>query len=200
MKIFKVQQHTPEWLALRLGKPTSSNFDKILTADGKPSKQATKYMYKLAGERLAGQQEEEYTNAHIRRGIALESEARALYGFIKEAVAPCGFYMDDWGRYGASPDGFVGDMGLVEIKCPSMAVHISYLVGNKLPVDYFQQVQGQLLVTGCKWVDFISYYPGIPPLLIRVKRDEAFIEKMQNALNDFCIELDNLTAELKKRG
>lgn len=193
-----MEQGSLEWMQARAGKPSASNFDKLVTMKGELSKQAQKYMYQLAGETLAGCKEEGYTNANMQRGIELEQSAREYYELINEvSVEEVGFCMDEKSRYGASPDGLVGEEGLLEIKCPTMAVHIEYLVNGKLPSTYFQQVQGQLLVTGRKWCDFMSYYPDIRPFIVRVERDEEFIKKLETALNEFCDELEKLVEKIK---
>jgi len=193
-------QGSPEWDKARLGIPTSSNFDKLITTKGEPSKQRTKYMYSLAAERISGIKEETYKNSTMQRGIEMEEQARAFYelttGNTANVVGLC--YPDKKKLYACSPDGLIGKDGLVEIKCPTSPVHIGYLLDGKLPSDYIQQVQGQLLVTGYKWVDFFSFYPDIKPLIIRVMPDEGFLKALKIELEVFCKELDELTERIKK--
>lgn len=198
-------QGSPEWFEARLGIPTASNFDKIITTNGAKSKQAEKYMYQLAVERVTGQSEDAYSNAKMQRGQELEAEARSLYEMLRghkiEQVGVC--FPDEKRRFGASPDGVVDKDGLAQIKCPMAYAAVGYLLDPKLPTDYIQQVQGELLVTGRKWSDFISYYPGGPrgsikPLIVRVERDEVFIKLLRNALEDFCAELDSLTERIRQ--
>lgn len=190
MKILDCVQMSPEWFKARLGLPTASNFDQIITTKCEPSKQALKYMYKLAGERVSGTCEESYTNAAMQRGIDLEPEAIAFYEIVNDCkVEKVGFFFEE-GKFGCSPDGLVGDDGMIQIKCPSMAVHVGYLLDNKVPTDYFQQVQGELYVTGRKWSDFISYYPALKPLIVRVERDEKFITALASELSKFIFGLD----------
>lgn len=196
MKVIDCSQRSPEWFAARCGIPTSSNFDKILTIDGKVSKQRTKYLYRLAGEKVSGVQEETYQNAVMQRGIEMEGEARALYQLITgQEVQQVGFCLAD--GYGASPDGIVGEDGLIEIKCPIVSTQVSYLLAGTLPTEYFQQVQGQLLVTGRKWADFVSYYPGLKPLIVRVEADEAFIKILKLHIELFCGDLKVLIDKIK---
>jgi len=198
MKTINCEQRSQEWYAARLGVPSASSFDKILTTKGEPSKQAKKYMYKLAGEILSGTSEETYQNGAMLRGIELEAEARNLYKMINDVeVEEVGFCLSD--GYGCSPDGLVGKDGLIEIKCPTMSVHVEYLLDGTLPSDYFQQTQGQLLVTGRKWCDFVSHYPAIKPLIIRVERDEVFIKKLESELKVFCSELNDIVKKLKEK-
>lgn len=196
MEIINCVQGTPEWFAARCGIPTASSFDRIICVDGKPSKQRTKYLYQLAGETITGVQEESYQNGAMLRGKEMEAEARQLYQLITgQEVVEVGFCLAE--GYGASPDGLVGEKGLLEIKCPNLATHIGYLLDNALPTDYFQQTQGQLLVTGREWCDFLSYYPGLKPLLIRVKRDEKFIAILEVELKKFCVELKEIVKKVR---
>lgn len=196
MRIVECLQGSNEWLGARCGIPSASNFDLIVTIKGEPSKQRTKYLYRLAGEVITGIPEESYQNGAMQRGIELEAEARDLYRLIAEnEVTEVGFCLAE--GYGASPDGLVGDKGLLEIKCPSMAVHIGYLLEGVLPLDYFQQVQGQLLVTSREWCDFVSYYPGLKPLIVRVTRDEAFLKLLEAELKKFVKELKEVVNKIK---
>jgi len=193
-----VVQGTQEWWDVRLGIPTSSGFDKIITTKGEPSKQRLKYMDKLAVERITRVSEDSYTNRHMERGKELEPQARAFYEVFEGAeVTEVGFcYKDKKKLYGCSPDGLVGDDGLIEIKCPTSAVHVEYMRGKKLPTAYYQQVQGQLLVTGRKWCDFYSFYPGIKPFIVRVVPDKDFIKALEVELDKIAEELNEITKEI----
>jgi len=189
MKVVTAEQRTPEWYASRMGIPTASSFDKIITPKGELSTQRTKYLYKLVAEKLSGTVEETYINLAMQHGIDTEDEARKVYELVTlNDVEQVGFCLSDCERYGASPDGLVGDDGLLEIKCPKAETHIEYLLNGKLPTAYFQQVQGQLLVTGRKWCDFMSYYPNLKPFIVRVERDDEFLSKLEQALIDFDAE------------
>ena len=200
MIILEHEQQSPEWHAARCGCPSASNFDLIVTTKGETSKQREKYLYRLAGERITGKAEETYQNAAMQRGTELEGEARSFYQLVNDVeVKQVGFCLADGNfRYGCSPDGLIGENGIIEIKCPLIATHVGYLLKGELPIDYFQQVQGGLLVTGREWTDFISYYCGMDPLIVRVERDDAFIDKLKGHLEDFCIELDKIVKTLKK--
>lgn len=199
MKVTNCIQGTEEWYAARCGIPTSSNFDKIVTTAGLPSKQRNKYLWRLAGEKVTGISEDGYKNAVMERGSILEAEARETYEFITgKTVTQVGFCLVGGEyRYGASPDGLVDDDGQLEIKCPIISTHVSYLLGGTMPIDYFQQVQGQLLVTGRKWCDFFSYYPGLNPLIIRIKRDEIFLGALGFELKLFVKELEIITNKIR---
>ncbi len=197
MKIIDCEQGSQQWHACRAGIPSASNFDMIVTSKGEPSKQAQKYMYRLAGERITGIPEETYQNAAMQRGVELEAEARMFYEMTNDCkIEQVGFCLAD-GGWGCSPDGLVNGDGLIEIKCPQIATHVGYLLDNKVPTDYFQQTQGQLLVTGRKWLDFISYYPAMKPLIVRVERDDGFIHKLEVELRVFCQQLEEIVNKIK---
>jgi len=171
------EQRSPEWYEARRGIPTASNFDKLITSRGQPSKQAEKYIYRLVSEKLSGIREEGFQNGAMLRGIEMENDARMFYEMLNdvetERVGIC--FHDESRECAASPDSLVGSDGILEIKCPIGSTHVTYLLNNKLPTDYYVQVQGQLYVTQRNWCDFMSYYPGMKPLIIRVKRDDEFI-------------------------
>lgn len=196
MKIIECEQRSEEWYSARLGIPTSSNFDKIVMVNGKPSKSRTKYLYQLAGEHVAGVAEETYQSAAMLKGIEREDEARNLYEVINDVeVQQVGFCVDN--DAGCSPDGLIGEKGGLEIKCPIASTHVNYLLNNTLLKDYFQQVQGSLLVTKREWWDVMSYYPGIKPLIVRVKRDETFIMSLKVELKMCCNELKEIINKIK---
>ena len=196
MNILTFDQRTPEWFSARLGIPTASEFDKIVQTDGSPSKMRKKYLYRLAEEKVSGLAEETYQNLAMLRGIELENEARQLYQIITgNEVQEVGFCLAD--GFGCSPDGLVGTQGGLEIKCPTMAVHVEYLLNKNLPSDYFQQVHGSLLVTGREWWDFMSYYPGLPPFIIRVYPEAKFSLLLLAELQNFCRELEETVRKIQ---
>ncbi len=179
MIILNDEQGSPEWLASRLGRPSASMFGKLITGSGKPSSSAESYINELIAERLTGRSKPFYTNERMERGNALEPVAREAYEFITDyEVQETGFILDDSEEFGCSPDGLVGEQGGLEIKCPSTAVHVSYLRKKVVPAKYYQQVQGCMWITGRDWWDFMSYHPEMPHLLVRARRNEKFIEAM----------------------
>ncbi len=201
MKIINCDQRSNEWFQAKLGIPSASNFDKIITASGKPSAQSKNYMYKLAGEKVSNFVEEGHQSAAMLRGIELEEEARQMYQIVSgNEVEQVGFCITEGEAvFGCSPDGLIGDDGLVEVKCPLIHTHVGYLMDNKLPNEYFQQVQGQLLVTGRKWCDFVSYFPGLKPLIVRVERDNEFLKLLEAELVLFCKKLTETIEKLKEK-
>lgn len=199
MKIFEMEQRSVEWYKVRSGVPTASEFDKIITTKGAISTQRKKYLYQLAGERLGGVVDETYQSFAMQQGVLKEGEARNLYNIASgDEVKQVGFCLSDDGKYGCSPDGLVGEDGAYEVKCPLIHTHIGYLIENDVPTDYYTQVQGQLLVTGRKWTDFMSYFPGLKPLIVREEPDEVFQKLLKKALEEFTNELDDLVKRLSK--
>jgi putative phage-type endonuclease len=199
MIIVDCEQLSDEWFAARCGVPSASRFNKIVTTNGDRSKQATAYMYQLAGERIIGKAEETYMSASMQRGIEMEPKARQLYEMINDVdvqeVGLC--YNDEHKQCSCSPDGLIDPKGL-EIKCPEIHTHIDYLLRGKLPTAYFQQVQGSMLVTGYDEWDFMSYFPGLPPLIVTVERNENFITALSEQLDEFCFDLAITTRKLKE--
>lgn len=194
-----IDQLSDQWFKMKAGIPGASSFDKIVTSRGDSSKQSQKYLYQLAGESIVGDKMETYTNATMQRGIELEGEARNLFELINNVgVKQAGMcFADEQRKYLCSPDGLLPNSGL-EIKCPLIHTHVEYLLKGKLPTEYIQQVQGSMLVTGFSSWWFVSYYPGLEPLIIKVERDEKFIEKLKAALDSFCLELIMTVKKLRK--
>ena len=199
-------QGTPEWRQERSGKATASNFDKVL-AKIKTGEAAgrIKYRIQVVTERLTGNPVDGYQNAAMQWGIATESEARMAYeadrgviveevGFIKHATIE---------NCGASPDGCVGDDGLVEIKCPESTTHLSWMEADRLPPEHVAQCQGQMAVTGRKYLDFVSYDPRFPPNLqsfvVRVPRDDDYIKNLEAEVIVFLKEVDAMVERLLNR-
>lgn len=194
-----IEQGTPEWFAARAGIPSASNFSKIVTGKGTPSKSRKDYLYTLAAERIVGEKADTFQSAAMTRGIEMEEEARNFYELSQGVnVQQVGLvYHDEKKLYSCSPDGLMPDRGL-EIKCPSMHVHVDYLLEQKLPAVYVQQVQGSMFVTGLDKWDFMSYYPGMPTLLLTLDRDDEFCNSLEAELVRFCEELEELTGKLRK--
>ena len=201
MIIHDVPQGSDCWFSLRLGRPTASSFDKIITPTGKASTQADAYANMLVAEWLTGQPGGMEPNAWMQRGTDMEPEARSFYEMDADAeVEQVGFLTRDDGWVGCSPDGLVGGDGLLEIKCPSPAVHVEYLLNAEIPGKYKPQVQGQLLIAERDWCDFLSYHPDMPPVRIRVERDEAFIKALSGRLDALVEAIQDKRERLTKRG
>ncbi len=203
MKVYAdVIQGTAEWLELRAGIPTSSEFDRILTPKtGKPSSQAEGYMFRLIAERLMGHPVIEFMSRWMDRGSEMEAEAVTYYEFQRDVTTQkIGFLTNDSGTVGSSPDRFVNDEGLLEIKVPKESTHVGYLLKHHVDAEYWPQVQGQLWISERQWVDILSYHPEMPPALIRVERDEAFIKMLSAAVTTFSEVLEANYQLLLERG
>ena len=187
------------WRQARTGIPTASSFDKICTpATAKASTQSEAYMYKLLAEWMTGAKEEEEPNEWMLRGIELEGQARETYQFVTDnEVVTAGFiYSNEERLIGCSPDGLIGAKGGLEIKCPAPHTHVEYLLGGKIPTKYIPQVQGCMLVTGRGWWDFMSFHPEMPPLIVRIDRDDTYICKLSELLGAFNSEMQEKRAKL----
>jgi hypothetical protein len=188
MKIHDVAQDSPEWHTLRLGKPTASEFHKIITPKtGKLSAQARKFACRLIAERLLNEPLDLLDGIPaIERGKAMEPDAIAQYEFAEEIETQAvGFVTTDDGLVGASPDRLiVGASAGLEIKCPLLPTHIGYRLDGPGD-DYRPQVQGQLWVAELEWIDFYSYHPQMEPVRLRTQRDDAYIKLIERALHDF---------------
>lgn len=197
--IENVAQNSPEWEALKLGIPSASSFENIITTKGARSKSRTKYLYKLAGEKLSGEKSAGYYGSSMAKGHERENESRQLYSFIHDVeVKQVGFcFFDEKKEFGCSPDGLVGDNGGFESKNAESHVQVDRLENGWSEADHFQQVQGSLLVTGREWWDLVSYSRGIKPIIVRFKRDEAFIRVLHAEVNLFIEDLNALIERLK---
>lgn len=173
---YDIQQNTPEWLQARLGKFTGSVFADLFA---KPStKTYQNAINKVVFERLTGELPESFSNDWTERGHLLEGEAIEAYElktFTK--VNKVGFVeLNDW--VGCSPDGLIGDNGMIQVKCPKFSTLIDYHLSGEVPSDYMIQMQGELLVSEREWNDFYVYHPKLKPILRRIYRDEAMINKI----------------------
>jgi hypothetical protein len=198
--LWDIEQGTDAWFTEKAGKPGASSFDKIITMKGEPSKTRTDYIYELAAERIVGRQVDNYSNAAMLRGTAMEPEGRALFEFITGLqLRQVGLvYRDEDRRVLCSPDGLLDNAGF-EQKNPLAKTHAKYLLGGKLPAEYFQQVQGSMWVCDVETWFFMSNYPGMPPLILEVKRDDKWIAKLETLMAEFLDELDHVHAEILKK-
>lgn len=192
-------QTSPEWFAACCGNVGASNIDKIVTTKGERSKQRDDYMMTLCAERITGQREAGYTTQAMLNGIEREAEARTLFEMANGCeVQQVGLiYKDDRKLCHASPDGLIGDKEGFEVKNPLSKTHIKYLLGGTLPTEYFCQVQFSLYVSEREVWWFMSHYPGLRPFIIKVKRDEKWISKMEAELNSFNDELAELVERVR---
>ena len=201
MKIHDVEQGSPEWFAVRRGIPTASCFDCIITPTGKESTQSDGYANQLLAEIISGVSDEGFRSPDMLRGQELEDSAAQLYAFKTGiTLEKIGFCTNDAGTYGCSPDRLVGDDGLLEIKVPKAKNHVKYMLTQKLDQEYMPQIQGQMLVTGRRWTDIISYHPEMPPVIIRVERDTSYQASLTGLLAKFTQVLEAKKKILADRG
>jgi hypothetical protein len=201
MQIIDCEQGTPEWYAARLGIPTASAFSIILSAtkDAKEKKTRTEYMRKLAGEIITGEPMDSYSNAHMERGKVMEDEARDLYAFMTDSDPQrVGFVRD--GNRGCSPDSLIGDKGGLEIKTALPHIQIDRLLKGTLPAEHKAQVQGNIWLCKREWWDFVSYSPKLPPLIVRVFRDDGYIANLSGSVDQFNAELAEMVETISRFG
>jgi hypothetical protein len=200
MRIIESVQGTPEWLESRLGCPSGSGFDKLITSSGKPSTQADNYINQLIAEKLTGETTYVRVNEHMERGTFLEPRARDYYSLMSgNEVEEVGFCMHDRFECGVSPDGLIaGGEGGLEIKCPAPSTHVAYLRGGVLPTKYKQQVMGCLWITEREWWDFVSYHETMPALIVRVHRDDDYISLLAEAVQRACETIETQCQKLKE--
>jgi putative phage-type endonuclease len=202
----EMDQRSDEWKQIRLGKVTASRIADA-TAKTKTGWGASRanYMAELLSERLTGTPREGFTNAAMQWGIDMEPQARRVYEFMEGAdVHEVGFAAHPTIEMsGASPDGLVGDLGLVEIKCPDTATHIETLLGSRIDGKYIKQMQWQMACTARSWCDFVSFDPRLPERMqIHVERvyaDSAFIAELERDIREFLSELDAKEAALLEK-
>jgi putative phage-type endonuclease len=199
-----MEQGSQEWIMIRCGKVTASRVADIMakTKSGYSASRGN-YMAELVCERLTGVPTDTFKSAAMEWGTAQEPHARAAYeavggvlveevGFVPHSSIP---------DAGASPDGLVGSVGLIEIKCPNTATHIETLLSGKVPDRYNTQMQWQMACTGRTWCDYVSYDPRMPEnmrlFLARVFRDQSAILAMETEVLTFIHELTDKVAALK---
>lgn len=200
LQVIDCEQGTPEWYAARLGIPTASEFDTVLAKGkaGGESKTRRTYLLKLAGERITGEPMYSYSNDHMERGKAMEQEARDLYAMVAD-VEPVRVGFLRRGDAGASPDSLIGTAGLLEIKTKLAHLQLECLLDDVLPSEHKAQCQGQLWIAEREWLDFVSYWPGLPLFVKRVYRDEAYIKTLAEAVDCFNAEMLTLIGRVQSR-
>jgi putative phage-type endonuclease len=203
MRLIECEQGTEEWHAARLGRVTASRVTDVIakTKSGYSTSRAN-YMAELVAERLTGTAAQAFVNDAMRRGSEVEPEARAAYEITQGlTVKQIGFVLHpDIDMAGASPDGLVGETGLIEIKCPNTATHIATLLGGSVPAKYNTQMQWQMACTGRTWCDWVSYDPRLPTemqmYVERVERDDAMISSLAREIETFLSEVSKTVDQL----
>lgn len=181
-----LDQGSAEWLAARAGMITASRIADLM-AKTKTGESASRgnYRAQLVAERLTGKPQDSFSNAAMQWGTEQEPMARSAYEILRgEMIEQVGFVPHpEIDKSGASPDGLIGNDGLIEIKCPNTATHIEYAVSGKPPTKYLLQMLWQMECTGRKWCDFVSYDPRMPPdmqlFIVRINRDDERINEIK---------------------
>jgi putative phage-type endonuclease len=201
-----MEQRSTEWFAIRLGKVTASRVaDVISKTKTGYSTSRDNYMAQLVCERMTGTQGESFNNAAMQWGTDQEPLARAAYEAVVDVlVDEIGFVVHPTiGNAGASPDGLVGDVGLIEIKCPNTATHIDTVLSDKVPSKYIPQMQWQMACTQRKWCDFVSFDPRMPEdlqlFIQRVDFDVDYVKMLEAEITGFLVELETKIEKLNER-
>lgn len=197
-------QGSPEWFAVRCGCIGASSIADLLSTNksGEAASRAN-LRTRLVVERLTGRPVETYTNAAMQWGIDTEAEARAAYeaatGVLVGEVGWVPHPSIAWA--GCSPDGLVGEEGLVEIKCPQPATHLATLLARKPAAKYLPQVQWQMACTGRQWCDLVSYQPTFPEhlrlVVHRVERDVDYLITVEVEVVEMLREVEKIIEELE---
>lgn len=206
MKVLDVEQGSHEWIAARLGKVSASRMADM-TARTKTGYGASRanYAAELIVERLTGTPAERYTNAAMAWGTEKEPDAKDAYCFLRDAeIVPVGLVLHPTIAMAcASPDGLVGDDGLIEVKCPLSATHIDTLLSETIPEKYVKQMMWQMACTGRQWCDFVSFDPRLPAemqvFIRRVPRDNALILELEQETVKFLAEIDQTISKLQAK-
>jgi len=200
MITYRVDQGSIEWQQLRIGIPTASRFSHIITPKThKLSASATPYLHEKLAEWLLGEPADAASSGFMDRGSDLEAEAIRWYEFTNDmTVDRPGFILRDDRLAGCSPDGLVGDDGGLEIKCLSASNHVGALLGsaNEYPV----QIQGCMWLCERTWWTRLYYNPAMPPVVVRVERDDSFIALLAVTVNAFIGRLQSAQARLLELG
>jgi putative phage-type endonuclease len=199
-------QGTTEWHAARLGKVTASKINDVMAKlkGGGEAAGRRNYRAQLVAERLTGEPTETYVNDAMRRGSDMEPLAREAYEFLTGAdVVQIGFIDHPTiPMSGCSPDGLIGEKGMLEIKSPNTATHIDWLLGGKVPPEHVNQMRWQMECSGREWCDFASYDPRLPVELQlfvapRLWVDFAAVAPIRIEVMTFLAEVNEIVGKLR---
>jgi len=195
-QIIECEQGSPEWREARRGLPTASRYGDVL-AQGQ-GKMRNKYRRQLAAEIVSGKVMKTYSNAHMERGKEEEDEILMKYAFETDAkLQKVGFLRYTLMPTGCSPDGLVGNDGMVEVKSMLPELLVELHETGKIPTEHIPQVQGGLWITGRTWCDLVLGSPGLPSIVHRIPRDEPYMAGLQRELQYFIEEVDQLAKFLE---
>jgi YqaJ-like viral recombinase domain len=193
-----VAQYSEAYDHLKLGIPTSSSFHKIVTPQGKPSRQWREYACVLIAERILQRKIEFYNLPAMERGLIVEAGAADWYEFDQDvATQTVGFITDDDHTMGCSPDRLVGDEGLLEIKAPLPQTQIKYWLSGEINERFRPQLQGQLYVSQRSWVDLLCWHDVLPKIVTRVEPDEKFVKALDRELQMFNFFIERVMEKIR---
>jgi hypothetical protein len=193
-----VPQYSAEYDRLKLGIPTSSHFHKIITPQGRPSKQWREYACVLIAERILQQKIEFYNSPAMERGLIVEADAADWYEFDQDVtVQRVGFITDDNHTVGCSPDRLVRDEGLLEIKAPLPHTQVEYWISGEVHERFRPQLQGQLYISQRSWVDILCWHDVLPKVVVRVEPDKGFLEALSRELQIFNYFIERVMEKIR---
>lgn len=203
MEIIDVEQGSAEWWEAKLGIPSASEFKKVLAQgrDGEDSKTRDDYMRTLTAEIVQGISRTDYRNADMERGTMMEPEIRAMYALETNSdPKPVGFVKRKLrvGFAGYSPDAFIGDSGLLEVKSKKGKLLISTMKAGKFPAEHMVQCQGGMWLTDREWCDIAISDTGMPLFVRRARRDEAMIQRIALAVEVFNEQLAEMVEWVRR--
>ena len=201
-----IEQGTPEWHQMRLGKVSASRMAELLakTKTGAFAASRAKYMAQLLCERMTGEPTEFFTSQAMQRGVDVEPVARAAY----EAENLTSVEQVAWVEHptipfsGCSPDGFVGEHGLIEIKCKEIHNHLDSILNDKIDPDHQAQMMWQMACTGRQWCDYVCFDDrapeGLQLFVKRLERNDELIQKMEDEVRTFLKDLESMIQKLNE--
>lgn len=201
-----IEQGSDAWFAQRIGLVTASRLNDVMATLKSGGEAATRKNYRaqIIAERLTGTKADSFTNTAMQWGTDNEPIARANYEVLRGVdVDQVGFVTHpSLAMTGASPDGLIGDDGLIEIKCPNTATHIDYLLAGVVPSEYKNQMLWQMECTGRKWCDFVSFDPRMPDelqlFIVKFDRDDDKLNELRNGVIKFLDEASETVEKLKE--
>src|SRR5262245_57027341 len=201
-----LQHDNVDWIKARLGKLTASRFaDAVARIKTGWGASRARYIGELVSERLTGEPYPRFRSAEMQRGIEMETQARNAYQFYRDVDIVAVGFIDhpSIAMSGCSPDGLVGDDGLVEFKCPATHTHIATLRGDPITNEYLAQVHWQMVCTERSWSDWVSFDPRLPfemqMFIQRIGASDAVQQLMENDARMFLAEVDATVAALREQ-
>ncbi len=203
LELSLLEQGSPEWKQARVGLVTASRSGELISTTKRGESAARRnYRTELVCEILTGQPYPRYVSAEMQWGSEQEPFARAAYELDRDVlVEQCGFVLHpEISRFGCSPDGLVGSDGLLQIKCPNTSTHLTWMMGQAVPVEHKAQMLAEMACTGRAWCDFVSYDPRLPAhlqlFIQRFDRDEQAVANLEAAVVHFNSEIANYMSQL----